>query len=388
MVNINKVTKKNGEVVYKTSVYLGIDQLTGKKARTTVTASTKRGVKVKAREALNNFANNGYTVKKRISVTTYRELVSLWWDSYKETLAPNSVQSIGGFIRNHLLPPFGDYRLDKLTRPIIQKQVNEWANKANRGEKGAFKDYKYLANINKMILQYAVTMDLLETNPAREIVVPKLKKQEKQKVKHYTSQQVKQFLGYMDSLDQSDYKNLFDTTLYKLLLATGLRIGEALALEWSDIDLESATVSVSKTLNQLGGINSPKSQASLRSVDIDNKTVLMLKQYKNRQQVQSWQLGRTEKVVFSIFTDKYARISSLRRRLEKHFKNADTPNIGFHGFRHSHASLLLNSGIPYKELQHRLGHSNLAVTMDTYSHLSKENAKKAVSFYETAINNL
>lgn len=72
----------------------------------------------------------------------------------------------------------------------------------------------------------------------------------------------------------------------------------------------------------------------------------------------------------------------------KHFKNAGTPNIGFHGFRHTHASMMMNAGIGYKELQHRLGHANLSMTMDTYSHLSKENAKKAVSFYETAINNL
>ena len=54
----------------------------------------------------------------------------------------------------------------------------------------------------------------------------------------------------------------------------------------------------------------------------------------------------------------------------------------------THASLLLNSGIPYKELQHRLGHSTLAMTMDTYSHLSKEKAKKAVSIFEAAISNL
>ena len=54
----------------------------------------------------------------------------------------------------------------------------------------------------------------------------------------------------------------------------------------------------------------------------------------------------------------------------------------------THASLLLNSGIPYKELQHRLGHSTLAMTMDTYSHLSKEKVKTAVSFYEKAVSSL
>ncbi|MGT2573365.1 tyrosine-type recombinase/integrase [Streptococcus toyakuensis] len=91
---------------------------------------------------------------------------------------------------------------------------------------------------------------------------------------------------------------------------------------------------------------------------------------------------------FSIFLSQYPNNKTLATRLNTRFKHAGVPNIGFHGFRHTHASLLLNSGIPYKELQHRLGHSTLAMTMDTYSHLSKEKAKTAVSFYEKAVSSL
>jgi len=111
----------------------------------------------------------------------------------------------------------------------------------------------------------------------------------------------------------------------------------------------------------------------------------MLKQYKLRQTKEAWKIGQRESVVFSDFIHEYPSSSRLKRRLQTHFKRADVPNIGFHGFRHTHASLFLNSGIPYKELQYRLGHSTLSMTMDIYSHLSKENAKKAVSFYETAL---
>ena len=114
----------------------------------------------------------------------------------------------------------------------------------------------------------------------------------------------------------------------------------------------------------------------------------MLKQYKRRQVQEAWQLGRSETVVFSDFIHEYPNNRTLQTRLRTHFKRAKVTNIGFHGFRHTHASLLLNSGIPYKELQHRLGHSTLSMTMDVYSHLSKENAKKAVSFYETALKSL
>ena len=95
----------------------------------------KQALKIKAREAINAFANNGYSVKEKPTITTYKELVALWWDSYKNTIKPNSQQSMEGIVRLHILPVFGDYKLDKLTTPIIQQQVNKWADKANKGEK-------------------------------------------------------------------------------------------------------------------------------------------------------------------------------------------------------------------------------------------------------------
>ena len=161
-----------------------------------------------------------------------------------------------------------------------------------------------------------------------------------------------------------------------------------MALEWSDIDLDNAVVHVTKTLNRMQEVNSPKSKSSYRDIDIDPKTVTILKQYKRRQTQEAWKIGQTEKVVFSDFIHEYPNNSTLFTRLKTHFKRAKVPNIGFHGFRHTHASLLLNAGMPYKELQHRLGHATLSMTMDTYSHLSKESAKKAVSFYETALGSL
>ena len=77
--NIKEVKKKNGTIVYRANVYLGTDRLTGKKARKNITASTKKGVKTKAREAVNEFINNGYTTKTKATIKTYKELASLWW---------------------------------------------------------------------------------------------------------------------------------------------------------------------------------------------------------------------------------------------------------------------------------------------------------------------
>ena len=294
-----------------------------------------------------------------------------------------------GLLNNHVLPLFGEFKLDKLTTPLIQSMMNKLANSTNTGEVGAYLHYGKIHTLNKRILQYGVILQVIPTNPANNVVLPRnTQKDKKAKVKHFNNEELKQFLTYLDSLDNTKYKNYYDITLYKFLLATGCRINEALALSWSDIDLGNSVVHITKTLNCEMELNSPKSKSGYRDIDIDQQTATMMKRYQRKQTQEAWKLGGTETVVFSDFINAYPNYKAVAGRLKSHFKKAGVNNIGFHGFRHTHASLLLNSGIPYKELQHRLGHSTLSMTMDTYSHLSKENAKKATSFYEQALKSI
>ena len=390
--SIMKITehkKKDGTTVYRANIYLGVDQVTGKDVKTSITARTRKEVKQKAKEAGIDFIQNGSTRFKETTIKTYKELAELWWENYKHTVKPNTQGNMSKILNKHILPLFGAYKLDKLTTPLIQKIINKLAGKTNNREQGAYLHYEKIHTVNKRILQYGVVMKAIPFNPAREVILPRnTQKEKRQKIKHFDNIELKRFLDYLDNLDSDRYRYFYEKTLYNFLLATGCRINEALALEWSDIDLDRAVVHVTKTLNRKQEVNSPKSKSSYRDIDIDPKTVTILKQYKRRQTQEAWKIGQTEKVVFSDFIHEYPNNSTLFTRLKTHFKRAKVPNIGFHGFRHTHASLLLNAGIPYKELQHRLGHSTLAMTMDTYSHLSKESAKKAVSFYETALGSL
>ena len=386
---IKQITKKDGSIVYRANVYLGVDKVTGKDVKTSITGRTKKEVKQKTKEAEIAFLQNGSTRFQASNITTYKELASLWWESYKHTVKPNTQLNVRRLLDNHILPLFGSYKLDKLTTPLIQNVVNKLADKTNKGEEGAFLYYDSLHALNKRILQYGVVMQAIPFNPAREVILPRnTQKAKREKVKHFENQELKKFLDYLDSLNLNKFRYYYENTLYKFLLATGCRINEALALSWSDIDLDNAVVHITKTLNYKQETNSPKSKTSLRDIDIDQATVSMLKQYRLRQTKEAWKIGKSESVVFSDFIHEYPNNRTLQTRLRTHFKRAKVTNIGFHGFRHTHASLLLNSGIPYKELQHRLGHSTLSMTMDIYSHLSKENAKKAVSFYETALKSL
>ena len=124
-------------------------------------------------------------------------------------------------------------------------------------------------------------------------------------------------------------------------------------------------------------------------ISIDRKTVNMLKLYKNRQRQLFVEDGaRAPSVVFAIPTKEYQNMATRQDSLDRRCKEIGIPRFTFHAFRHTHASLLLNAGINYKELQYRLGHATLAMTMDIYSHLSKDKEKEAVSYYEKAINGL
>ncbi|HEM3481657.1 tyrosine-type recombinase/integrase [Streptococcus suis] len=386
---ITEVKKKDGSIVYRASVYLGVDAITGKKVKTNITGRTKKEVKNKTQQAIATFKTDGATRYQSATTTSCKELAELWWNSYKHTVKPNTRGNVKALLNRHVIPLFGAYKLDKLTTPLLQSIVIKLADKTNTGEAGAYLHYDKIHALNKRILQYGVVMQVLPYNPAREVILPRnAKKATRQKVKHFNDKQLKQFLDYLDGLDLSRYRNLYEVTLYKFLLATGCRINEVLALHWSDIDLNNATVSITKTLNRYGSINSPKSNASIRDINIDGQTVAMLKEYRRRQIQEAWTLGRSETVVFSDFIHDYPEDKTLGNRLTTRLRNIGLPNIGFHGFRHTHASLLLNSGIPYKELQHRLGHSRISMTMDIYSHLSKERAKDAVTFYEKALGNL
>lgn len=118
--NIKEVIKKNGTKVYRSNVYLGVDSITGKKVKTTVTGRTKKEVKTKAQQTQSNFNANGSTVFKRVEVTTYKELTDLWLENYQMTVKPQTLVNTHQFLRNHILPVFGDMQLDKIHIAHIQ----------------------------------------------------------------------------------------------------------------------------------------------------------------------------------------------------------------------------------------------------------------------------
>ena len=379
---ITEVIKKDGSKVYRANVYLGIDQVTGKKAKTSVTGRTRKEVKQKAKHAQDDFISNGCTVTKVVPVKNYQELADLWLDSYQLTVKPQTFVATKQMLYNHLIPVFGSLRLAKLSVSYIQSFINDLSTQIVH--------YAVVHSINRRVLQYGVSLQLLPFNPARDIILPKKPKRENKAIKFIDSDDLKALLLHMEKLAFKKYSYYLDYVLYSVLLATGCRFGEVVALEWSDIDLENGTISISKNYNRfLKLIGTPKSKAGVRTISIDKKTVNMLRLYKNRQRQLYLQSGaRASTVVFATPTREYQNLATRQEALDRRCAEISIPRFTFHAFRHTHASLLLNAGISYKELQYRLGHATLAMTMDIYSHLSADKEKEAVSYFEKAMNSL
>ncbi|WP_029172724.1 tyrosine-type recombinase/integrase [Streptococcus suis] len=379
---IKEVTKKDGSIIYRANIYLGVDQVTGKKVKTNVTGRTQKEVRQKAKQAEYNFKQSGSTrFCAQTDIKTIQELSESWLANYQNTVKPQTLRNTKSYLKNHILPRLGDMRLEKLSPPVAQAFINDLAKRTNQFDKAR--------SVLSRMFRYAIVLQLVQYNPVRDTLVPRKKQPAKKKVKYIQSDHLKKFLDHIDKLAQKDFTRYGYMVALRLLLATGMRIGELSALEWSDINLEEQSIRINKTyLQEIKQVGETKTKAGERVVSIDKATVLMLKQYQNRQRVVFLEVGGAPTRVFETPTRLYLTRNNFQRVLDRHCEKLEIPRVTLHAFRHTHASLLLNAGISYKELQHRLDHTNITLTLDTYSHLSKDKEKEAVSYYEKALASL
>ncbi|VGV37319.1 DNA integration/recombination/inversion protein [Streptococcus pyogenes] len=379
---ITEHKKKNDTIVYRASIYLGIDQMTGKRVKTSITGRTRKEVNQKAKHAQLDFLSNGSTIKRKVVIKTFKELSHLWLGNYKLTVKPQTYDATVTRFNRHIMPTLGNMKVDKITASDIQMLINRLSK--------YYVNYTAVRSVIRKVLQQGVLLGLIDYNSARDIILPRKQPNAKKKVKFIDPSDLKSFLEHLETSQHKRYNLYFDAVLYQLLLSTGLRIGEACALEWGDIDLENGTIAINKTYNKnLKFLSTAKTQSGNRVISVDKKTLRSLKLYQMRQRQLFNEVGaRVSEIVFATPTRKYFNASVRQSALDTRCKEAGIERFTFHAFRHTHASLLLNAGISYKELQYRLGHANISMTLDTYGHLSKDKEKEAVLYYEKAMNNL
>ena len=374
--SIKGVTKR-GENTYRFTVSMGFDE-NGKHIRRTMTYKLPEGTAPTKAEKMIQRAYNDFEdlckeppkVEKGI---TFKELV----DIYMREFAPNELKPVTmynyeGDLRIHLLPVFGD----RECVGIENKELTTFFTGLDLSPETTRK----LKTVLSSVFSYGVKQKYINENPCVN-ANHKKDPNKKKKVKYLNGEQCKKLMELT-----AEYSAF--NTLIRFLLLTGLRIGEALALTWSQIDFVDEVVNVSDTLAFAYGekyMSSPKTENSIRTIKLGSYGVSLLKNHKEQQENEQQRVGMSEEcrqLVFPSPLGKYGDRGGINKELKKLLSENGMPSLSVHALRHSNASLMINAGVDIKMVSENLGHCGIGVTGDIYSHMFKAYKAKTAKALE------
>jgi integrase len=315
-----------------------------------VYGKTKSEVQTKLRQAHNDIAAgiNAGTVS-----LTLGQWLTKWLELIKPTVEPNTYTPYERHVRMHISPHIGSVRLNRLNKAVIRGLYTALA----KASVSAAMQNKVGTTLT-VALNRAVADDILPSNPAATIRKPKTTKPE---IKPLDPAQVEAFLRAA----RADRLYAF----YLTALDSGARPGELFALRWPDLDVEGRFITISKSLEELGGVlrvKSPKTAKSRRRIDLSSETVAALVEHRKSMLAE----GHIAGPVFCDNRGGYLRISNLRRdSFLPILKAANLSGVRLYDLRHTCATLLLLADVSAKVVSERLGHSSITLTLDTYSHV-------------------
>lgn len=391
MAQITSYIKKDNSKAYMYKVYLGIDPITGKEKRTTRrNFKTKKEAQISLSRLLLDIEKNGLQPNKNTTqIKSFSHLYELWFKQHSKDIKNTTIQRIEQHFNNHILPKMGDMALNKITPLYCQDCLNEWSEK--------LATYKQLKTYVNMVFKYGILIGVIGDNPMSRTITPKQKKKAPANVSDsfYTKNELKQFF---DCLEKLNDKRAY--AFFRVLAFLGLRKGESMALLWKDIDFVNQLITIDKTLVELQDgsfvVNSTKTESSTRTIQMDDKTTKILREWKNHIIREKFALGIrddnfSDNVVFcnSVFErDRQylykAYPNHVMDKVKKHFPKMKI--IKVHDFRKTNASLLFESGASIKDVSQRLGHKNTKVTTDIYVMVTPTKQKETVELFSSYMN--
>jgi len=367
---------KRGKYSYTIVLNLGRDPETGKRKQQWVSIKgTKKDAEKRLSELVSQLDNGIYIKPKK---TTLAEYLELWLNEYaKNNLSPRGFERYSGIIRKYLIPELGKVILTQLKPEHLQKH---YIAKLNDGLSA--RTVRYHHALIHVALQTAVKWGLVSRNVADAVDPPRIRRNEMQT---WDEDDVNRFL---EGVKDSPYYALFYTALF-----TGMRRSELLALRWQDVDCIYCQIYVNRSLHQLKNgsfiFTQPKSAKSSRTIALTPSTILMLREYQEKQKLEREMLGTSladGDLVFSNVEGKPLRPNTVTRAWTTLAARCGLKVIRLHDARHTHASLMLKQGIHPKVVQERLGHSSIQMTIDTYSHVAPGIQEAAANRFDEILN--
>ena len=265
-----KKYKKGDGFAYYFKAYHGIDPLTGKKIITLRRGfKTEREARLAEAKCLSDYEKK--TFRSRNTTTTFNQVYETWKEHYRNTVKESTYVSQIDKADRLIIPYFGDKPINKISLTMCQTQVNKWADE--------YKRFFGIISIANQIFDYAIAMELIDSNPMRKTLKPKRQKNNTDELeKFYNKEELKKFFKIVKGFNDNEM-----LTYFRLLAFTGMRKNEISALRWSDIDFKKGQITVNQTLakgedNKLI-FQTPKTKKSARTITLNSKTIKVLKDW-------------------------------------------------------------------------------------------------------------
>jgi integrase len=318
--------------------------------------------------------------EKGLPVTGDRQSVgqylASWLVATKAAIRPRTWKRYEQYVRVHLLPDLGTIGLAKLTAQRVQAL---YATKLEEGLSTT--TVNHLHQLLHRALDAALRLDLVARNVCDQVDPPRMRHHE------MTTLSEEQAATLLSAAEGDRFE-----ALYVLALATGMRLGELLALRWRDVDLEGGSLQVRATLQYtIDGFvfAEPKTAQSRRRIALSQTAIAALTQHRAVQAQERLNLGPAWEDGDLVFPNRLGKpmdgIHLLRRNFYPLLTKAGLPRMRFHDLRHTAATLLLGRGINPKIVSELLGHSQIAITLGLYSHVTPHMQQQAADAMDAAL---
>ncbi|NJL58265.1 MAG: site-specific integrase [Desulfobacteraceae bacterium] len=299
------------------------------------------------------------------SVPLFREWAAVWLENFRTTWKPATYEQYEGLLSNHINPVIGAMRIDEIRKAeIVNLLLGIHRKGLSVSRVGLARD------VVSGAMQYAVISEYIESNPALGIMKQlKLSRKRSHDIDPLNADEVRLFLSICEKHFPEYYP------FFLCAFRTGMRLGELLALEWSDIDFNSRFIRVSKSYRR-GHLGSTKT-GKIRRVDMSDELTETLRQLLTRRKREALSEGHGEPIE-TVFHAQGEKIEQkvIQRVFKRILKKAGIRKIRLHDIRHTYASLLMANGVNPLYVRDQLGHSSIRMT-DIYSHYIPGNDSRA-----------
>ena len=292
---------------------------------------------------------------------TTQELLTEWLENYeKERVKPRTYSRYQGILNTHIIPALGNVPIAELGRRQIQEFLTKKKKDGNvkNGDSLSATSTNLMLTVLNMAFEYAYDMELVDENPCVRL---KRIPEDCKKVEAFTKDEQRRLESQIDA---NQDRRLFGI---RLCLYTGLRIGELLGLEWSEVDLENGIITIDKTVYREKDNNGtwqlcvdvPKTRSSERRIPLPSYITEQMREYR-----------KSALSPYVVENKKGERMSirSYQYIFEKLTERAGVRKLNFHALRHTFATRAIECGMDIKTLSEIMGHQNASVTLNRYAH--------------------